>query len=89
MKTAQKQQKQEALEKVEIGKRIEIAVNGEFQCWDVVEPGESSALDKKISVDAPLIQLISGLQSGEEARGKLGAREVVVKIREVYGSTKK
>jgi len=82
MVTIQKQEKK--TRKVELGRRIEIAVNGEFQCWDIVPSGESSVLDKKISIDAPLIQLILGLQAGKEVRGKIGIREVIVKIREVY-----
>ena len=80
-----KQQKK--AEKVGLGKRIEIAVNGEFQCWDIVRPEETSSLDKKISVDDSLIKLIFGLQAGEEVKGKIGMREVVVKIREVYRPT--
>ena len=85
--TAVQNQQEEALEKIELGKRIEIAVNGEFQCWDIVPPGESSIFNNKISTDSPLIKLIWGLQAGEEACGKIGFRKVVVKIREVYTPT--
>lgn len=71
-------------EKIGLGKRIEISVNGEFECWDIVRPGEFSSLDKKIPVDSPLIKLIWGLRAGDEIRGKIGTRKVIVKIREVY-----
>ena len=85
MTTVKRQQ--EKLEGVNLGKRIEIAVNGEFQCWDIVPTGESQFLDNKISTDSPLIKLIWGLQASEEARGKIGMHEVVVKVREVYTPT--
>lgn len=74
--------------KVNLGKRIEISVNGEFQCWDIVPIGESSTLNKKISVDSPLVKLIRGLRTGEKIKGRMGNREVFVKVREVNDLSK-
>ena len=85
----EKETNQERKEKIGLGKRIEISVNGEFQVWDIVPTGESSILDKKISLDSPLIRLILGLKTGKEVKGTIGAREVSVKIRNVYKTLKR
>jgi len=71
------------------GMRIEIAVDGHIQTWDVVGHGRSDTVRKLISCDTPLIQLIWGMEVGETIKGQFGSRELNVEIRNISNIPKK
>lgn len=77
------------IRKVRRGMRIKIIVNSYPQIWDVVGSGKSDTVRKLISCDAPMIQLIWGMESGETIKGQFGSKELFVEIKEISVTPKK
>ena len=68
---------------VDIGRKIEIEVNGEPQAWEIVGFGESDILNGRISCQAPLVQCILGAKKGDRVKAKITNKDITVIIKSV------
>ncbi|MEX1112803.1 MAG: GreA/GreB family elongation factor [Candidatus Andersenbacteria bacterium] len=74
------------LQQIDIGSRVTLVVNGNTYIWDVVSPGKTSLDEGKVSLDAPLIQLVFGFKEGQKIRSIIGKKKFVVEIKKVTES---
>lgn len=70
-------------QRVTIGSRVEMIVNGIPQTWEVVNTGKTDIQNGKVSADAPLIQLILGAKAGDTIEGTIMKKNLVIEIRKV------
>lgn len=68
---------------VGIGAKVEIEVNGKPQSWEVVGANESDIPSGKISIKAPLIQLILGKKKGDVIRNRIVGENIEILIKGV------
>ena len=68
---------------IQIGSTVKILFDGENQEYEVVAPGESDILKKRISYKSPLGQRLIGRKAGEQFDFQAGNKKVKVKILEV------
>jgi len=68
---------------VDVGAKVKVVCNGQPQCWQIVSPGQADPVAGKIATDAPLTTLLLGLRAGEESRGEIHGRPVVLQVEEV------
>ena len=69
--------------KVAFGRKITVKRNNEINIWEVVYPGEGNSADGKISIDAPLIQMILGMTNGDTIKSSMHGQEVIIEILKV------
>lgn len=69
--------------KVAIRRKITVKRNDEVNIWEIVYPGEGNSADGKISVDAPLIQMILGAAAGDTIKGSIRGQEVIIEVLKV------
>lgn len=70
-------------QRVTIGSCVEMIVNGIPQTWEVVSTGKTDIQNGKVSVDAPLIQLILGAKAGDTIEDMIMKKSLVIEISKV------
>lgn len=63
--------------------KISLAINGKIKNLKIVPSGCGNLTQNKISVDAPLIQLIIGRKEGEVVQGMVPGGKIRVEIRKI------
>lgn len=75
--------KKESAEKIEIGSKIKVELNGNIKEYEIVGASEASPLEGKISNDSPLAKAFLGHRKGEEVEVNVPAGKLNYKILEI------
>lgn len=71
------------IDKVSIGTRVRITLNGEEAIWEIGGFGESDPDNKVLAYNTPLASLIMGKRQGETVTGTIADRNTKIEILEI------
>jgi len=65
---------------VKLGSHVRMLLNGETREFQIVKPEDVDIDNHKFSCEAPLMQLIMGLQIGQTITGQIGGKTMLIKV---------